>query len=155
MFDVAEDQAGARVRQISIFLPNRLGALLTISNVLERHDIHMCAVQILDAADHAVVRTVVDKPELAVHELTQAGYQVFMTDLLGVVLPAGQRRGISGVLRAMLIGEINVLYAYSLITRGEDDDEDILALYVEDALTASRILVEKGFRLVNQDQIGG
>ena len=49
--------------------------------MLERHDVHMCAVQILDAADHAVVRTVVDKPELAVHELTEAGYQVFTTDL--------------------------------------------------------------------------
>jgi len=154
MFDVVEDQAGARVRQIAVFLPNRLGALLAVTNVLERHEVRMCAISILEAADHAVVRMVVDKPELAVHELQEGGYQVCETDLLGVVLPRAEHYSLRGVLRTLLVGELNVAYMYSLITRGEDDDADILVMYVEDAVTAARLLVEKGYRLVNQDEIG-
>ena len=65
MYETTEDQVSPRIIQISIFLENRLGALLGVTRVLEAQSVNICAVSITDAADHAVVRLVVDRPSLA------------------------------------------------------------------------------------------
>ena len=59
MFETTEDQTHQRLKQLSVFLENRLGVLLGVTKVLEVQQVNICAVSIVDAADHAVVRMVV------------------------------------------------------------------------------------------------
>ena len=151
MYELAEDRASRRIRQLSIFLPNRLGALLPVIRLMERHDIHINGISIMDAADHAVVRLVVDKPVLALQALEEGGYGVFDTDLLGISLPEGRDASIRSVLSTMLMAELNVYSVYSLLTYAEN--RPVLALYAEDLDTASRFLVEKGLELIGQDEL--
>ena len=62
MFDIAEDQGdSARIKQLSVFLPNRVGALLGVTRSLNSVAIRILALSIADAADHAVARLVVDQ----------------------------------------------------------------------------------------------
>ena len=151
MYEVVEDQESRRIKQLSIFLPNRLGALLPVIRLMERHDIHINAMSIVDAADHAVVRIIVDRPVLALQALEEGGYGVCETDLLGVALPSGSDASIRSVLSTMLMAELNVFYVYSLITY--TDNKPVLALYAEDLDTASKFLVQKGLELIGQDEL--
>jgi hypothetical protein len=151
MSEVALDQTGPRILQLSFFLPNRLGALLRTTRSLETENVHICAISILDAADHAVVRMVVDRPAAAQDALTAAGYNVFQTELLGVALPIEKGIGIKKVLSALLMAEVNVLYVYSLMVYA--GAHPVLAIHVDDVRTAAQVLQSQGLELVGQDEL--
>lgn len=152
MFDVAERRDDAPlIRQLSVFLPNRVGALLGVTRVLDGLGLRICALAISDAADHAVARLVVDQPSLACDALGAAGHAVVETELLGVVLPREERDGVRRVLQRLLMAELNVHYLYPLIpgTSGRS----VLALHVEDTTAAARVLTEGGLELVGPDDL--
>jgi hypothetical protein len=151
MYDTTEDQAAPRVRQLSIFLENRLGALLGVTRVLEAQTINILAVSITDAADHAVVRLVVDRPSLASAALQAEGYHILESDLLGVGLPAAKVGGFRKVLTALARAELNVHYVYAAVSQGAAGA--VLVLHVEDMDRAARTLVECGMSLVSQDDL--
>jgi len=151
MAEIAEDQTAPHILQLSFFLPNRLGALLRATRALEPDNIHVCAISILDAADHAVVRMVVDRPSLAKQALTSEGYNVFESELLGVALPLTKGGGIKSVLSALLMAEVNIDYVYSLMVHS--NSHPVLALHVDDLRAAERVLKAQGLELVGQDQL--
>jgi hypothetical protein len=152
MAETARDQSDPRLRQLSFFLPNRLGALFRATNHLERGRIRICGLNILDAADHAVVRMIVNRPDAARTALAEAGYPVFETELLGVALPAREEFGIRKVLSGLLAAELNIAYAYALIV--QVDDHPVLALKVDDLSIAARVVRAAGLALVDQDELG-
>jgi hypothetical protein len=151
VYETTEDQASPRIKQISIFLENRLGALLGVTRVLEEQDVHICAVAISDAADHAVVRLVVDRPTLAGAALGAAGYHLIESDLIGVALPANKVGGMRKVLSALLTAELNVHYVYAVITPSVH--RAVIAMHVEDMERAGHALVGSGLQLVSQDEL--
>ena len=148
------DMAGARIAQLTLFIGDRLEALHRALAVLEEEPIRICAISILDGADHAVVRLVVDRPDVATDLLASAGYPVYRRDLLAVALPARQERalGIRGVLQALLAAEVKVIYVYALVVQIED--RSILAISAEDLEMAERAIRNVGLELVDQDQLG-
>lgn len=150
MYDV-QDHSAPRIKQLSIFLENRLGALLPITRILDRHSIHVCAIDIRDGTDYAVVRLVVDRPTLAEAALSAEGYRVFMTDLLGVAMPHGRGIGIRKVLSALLLAELNVHYLYAVVTHSRH--HDVLAVHVEDMDRAAETLKQHDLTLISQDDL--
>jgi hypothetical protein len=151
MFDTTQDQDSPRITQLSIFLENRLGALLGLTRVLEAQQVNICALSITDAADHAVIRMVVDRPSLACASLQAEGYHIFESEVLGVALPAARVGGFRKVLSALARAELNVHYVYAVVTQGPAGA--VLALHVEDMERAGRVLAESGLTLVSQDQL--
>jgi len=151
MYETTEDQVSPRIIQISIFLENRLGALLGVTRVLEAQSVNICAVSITDAADHAVVRLVVDRPSLASAALQAEGYHILESEILGVALPAARVGGFRKVLAALARAELNVHYVYAIVKEGPQGA--VLALHVEDMERAGRVLTESGMTLVAQDQL--
>ncbi len=150
-YETLEGQSTPAIKQISIFLENRLGALLGVTRVLEAQKININAVAISDAADHAVVRLIVDKPTLAAAALAADGYHMITTDVLGVALPAGRPGGMRRVLQALLMAEMNVHYIYAVATKGAH--KSVLALHVEDITKAARVIREHDIELVTQDEL--
>ena len=150
MFDIGEEMTDTPdIKQLSVFLPNRVGALLGVNRALETLGLTIRAISILEAADHSVVRLIVDRPSLATELLKDQGYSVLETDLLGVALP--DRDGVRRVLSALLMAELNVHYVYSLLARGTE--EPILALHVEDPVAATKVLREHNMVLIGQDHL--
>ena len=150
MLETAEDLTAPRILQLSIFLPNRVGALQRVVTRLEALNVDICAISIVDAADYAVVRLIVNRPDIAKKALADAGHASFETKLLGVALPDGEF-GIRKVLSALLIGEINVHYVYGLLVRV--DGHPVVALNVDQLDAAGRVLKRAGATLVGQDEI--
>lgn len=155
MYDITEDREDRSspplIKQLSIFLPNRVGALLTVTRCLDAYAIRICALSILDAADHAVLRIIVDHPGLAQEALSTEGYAVFESDVLGVVLPQADSGGIKAVLSALLLAELNVHYVYSLIAMSTGTP--IVAIHVEDTDSAAQVLESKGLELIGQREL--
>jgi len=149
MSEIAEDQETRRVKQLSVFLPNRVGALLSVMRLLEKFDIHVLALSILDAADHAVARMVLDRPTLAREALVADGYNVVESDLLAVVLP--RNVPFRKMLSVLLMGELNIHYTYALLALNRG--RTIIALHVDDDTSGARVLMDHSFELVNQDAL--
>jgi len=150
MADVTEDAISNRVVQLSLFLPNRLGAMLRVHRSLGAASIRIRGITILDAADHAVVRLIVDQPTLATEMLRTEGTSPVVSELLAVALPG--RGAIETVLTAVIAAELNIHYMYPLLA--PVDGRSILALHVESPDSAARVLLERGMTLLNQDAIG-
>lgn len=143
--------ADARLRQVAFFLPNRLGALRHALQRLAENDIRIAGLSMLEAADHAVVRLVVDRPDEASAVLGAAEYGVHVSECLGVALPLGPRFGILHVLSLLLAAEVGVAYAYGLILQAEG--HPVLALQVENRETAANVILAQGLALVGQDDL--
>ena len=54
---------GPLVKQFSIFLPNKVGALLDIVKLLSTRNTHVVALSISESTDSAIARIVVSDPE--------------------------------------------------------------------------------------------
>jgi hypothetical protein len=139
------------IKQLSVFVPNRLGELLKVTRCLDAYGLSIRSISIVEAADHAVFRLLVDRPGLAMETLRTEGYSVFESDLLGVALPAMDSDPIRRVLSALLLAELNVHYVYSLLA--PTTNTPVLAVHVEDLDAAVRALSEKGLELIGQEEL--
>jgi hypothetical protein len=151
MPDTERAQLEPRLQQVSVFLPNRLGALRRAVTLIEPHDVKIGGIAVLEASDHAVVRLVVNRPDRALEILEAAGYGGCTTEIMGVGLPVGRGGGIQRVLSILVGAEVNLEYAYTLILQHQH--APVLAFQVDDHGMASRVLVQNGLTLVGQDDL--
>ncbi|PZR75599.1 MAG: acetolactate synthase [Chthoniobacterales bacterium] len=141
---------GALVRQFSVFLPNKVGALLEIVKLLNAHAIHVVAMSITESTDSAIARLIVSDPE-GVEDLFREHNIAFGTcDLMVVELREVATQFVK-LLAALLMAEVNVHFSYPLLVRPKG--RAALALYVDDADCATSVLLGEGFRLLAQSDI--
>jgi hypothetical protein len=138
------------VRQFNIFLENRLGALLELVRRFESTDLRIVSITVVDSADCAIIRMVLSDPERALEIFQQAQIPVTESDLLVVQLPEDPQP-ILTILKALLVAEINVHYAYPLMVGPYG--HAALALHVEDHETATNTLAGKGFVLLTENDL--
>lgn len=149
--ETARDRSAPRLRQLAIFLTNRLGALRRAVQLLSDQGIRIGGISVLESKDHAVVRLVVDRPDGALEVLEQAGYGGGITEVLGVALPPGPSFGMQRVLSVLLGAEVSLWYVYGLIVA--HDGHPVLALQADDLEMAGHVLRSNQFPLVGQDDL--
>jgi len=138
------------VKQFSIFLKNKVGALLDIVKMLNEQHIEVLAVSVQDSADAAIVRLVVSDPG-RVQDLFSAEEVAFSTcDLVVVELKEGATQ-LSKLLTALLMAEVNIHGSCPLLTRPRGNAA--IALHVEDEECACAVLRSHGFRILSQSDI--
>ena len=106
------------VRQISISLDNEPGKFLDVSQILGNEGINIRAISVADTADISTVRFVTDSPEKTTNVLRSHGYSVRETDVTAVEVP-DHPGGLQAILRPLKRANINVLYLYPYLGRGE------------------------------------
>ena len=141
---------GPRVKQFSIFLKNKVGALLDVVKLLQDHHVEVLAVSVQDSADAAIVRIVVSDPDqvrelFAIHEIAYS-----TCDLVVVELKEGATQ-LGELLAALLMAEVNIHGSCPLLTRPRGNAA--LALHVEDEECAAAVLSGHGFRILSQADI--
>lgn len=141
---------GPLVRQFSIFLPNKVGAMMEVVKLLNTHAIHVVALSVSESTDSAIARIIVSDPE-GVEELFREHNIAFgVCDLLVVELREVATQLIK-MLAALLMAEVNMHFSYPLLTRPKG--RAALAMYVDDAECATSVLIGEGFRLLAQSDI--
>jgi hypothetical protein len=131
-------------------LENKVGALLDLTRTLGEANVHVCGISVVDTADAAVVRIVVDDPDHCRQVLHKAQIPTGESTLIVVELPRGPEK-LDTVLRSLVAAEVNVQYTYSLMVRPRD--KALLALHCEDPEYARDVLLKGGFAVMSQKDI--
>ena len=106
------------VRQISISLENVPGKLLDVSERLGTEGINIRAISVADTSDISTVRFVADDPAKATNVLRSHGYALKETDVIALEVP-DHPGGLRAVLKPLKAANINVLFLYPYLGRGE------------------------------------
>ena len=141
---------GPLVKQFSIFLPNKVGAMLDVVKLLHTHDTHIVAMSISESTDSAIARIVVSDPE-RVEELFREHNVAFGVCAMLIVELREVATQLAKLLAALLMAEVNVHFTYPLLTHPRGFAA--LALHVDDTDCASSVLLGEGFKLLSQSDI--
>lgn len=141
---------GPLVRQFSVFLPNKVGAMLEVVKVLNAHHVDVVALSISESTDSAIARVVVSDPDLVIHLFGEHDIPFGVCQMIVVEMTevSGQ---LAKLLAALLMAEVNVHFTYPLLTRPRGFAA--LALHVDDTDCASSVLLGEGFKLLSQNEI--
>lgn len=141
-----------RVRQLTVFLENKVGRLQMMLRALEQAAGRIVALSIEESADTALVRLICSHPDAAREALQQERFSFSESDLLAVELPKRSKQPLIDVCAALLAAEINIHYAYPLLLRPHGP---AMALYVDDPTLAAQLLIKKQFNLIGESDLRG
>jgi hypothetical protein len=149
-FSVAEARGIPTVRQQSVFIENRVGQLLRLTQVFDETDVRILAVSVVYSVDCAICRMILDDPDRGYDLLARARLQASETELLVVSLPHG-KRALLHTWAALLGAEVNIHYTYPLLC--QINGSAALAICSDNLDQAAHVLREKQFRLLDQQDL--
>ena len=136
--ETTSKREGPLVKQFSVFLPNKVGALLEIVKLLNTHQTHVVALSVSESTDSAIARIVVSDPGRVEqlfheHEVPFGVCEVVVVEMREVAT------------------QLAKLFAAPLLTRPRG--LAALALHVDDTECASSVLTGEGFKILSQSDI--
>lgn len=75
------------IKQLSVFLENKIGRLTEITGMLAEHNINISAFSIADSTDFGILRMITSNSDLAENVLKSKGFAVKITDVVCLVVP--------------------------------------------------------------------
>ncbi len=141
--------SGSGVNQFSVFMPNKVGALLDVVRLLNEQHVEVLAINVQDSADSAIVRIVVSDPESVRRLFHREDIPFSVCELCVVELKEATELG--KLLAALLQAEVNIFGSYALLMRPRG--RTALALHVEDNECAMAVLASTGFIILTQADI--
>src|SRR5437899_3191899 len=141
---------GPLVKQFSVFLANKVGAMLDVVKLLNAHDYHVMAMSVSESTDSAIARLVVSDPG-GVEKLFRQNNVAFGKCEVVVVEMGEVATDLAKLLAALFMAEVNVHFTYPLLMRPRE--QAALALHVDDNECAISVLTGAGFTLLSQSDI--
>jgi len=139
-----------RVKQLSIFLENRLGRLAEVARVLGDAGINIRALSLADTADFGILRLIVNDPEKAHTILQEAGYTSQITDVVAVEVD-DRPGGLRDVMDVLEKAGINVEYMYAFVAR--KGERALLVFRFEDIEGGIKALESAGVRVLEAREV--
>lgn len=150
MLKTEKEYQDPAVRQLSVFCQNRVGQFRDVLRHLEQAMVAVHAISVTDSADFAVVRCIVDRTDAAIKVLKENNFAFTEATVLAVELP-DDRKGLLEVCRALIRAEININFAYALITRPKG--KAAVVLNVDGFAAAVEVLRRNGFTLLDEHDL--
>ena len=141
---------GPLVKQFSVFLPNKVGAMLDIVKLLNSHSCHVVAMSVSESTDSAIARVVVSDPGDVEKLFRQNNIAFGMCEVV-VVEMREVATDLAKLFAALFMAEVNVHFTYPLLVRPRG--QAALALHVDDNDCAISVLTGAGFQLLSQTDI--
>ena len=129
------------IKQISVFLENRAGALEGAVRVLAGAGVDMRAMAIADTQEFGILRLIVREHEAACAALREAGYILAVNDVTAVEIP-DEPGGLAKVVSILASHGVNIEYTYAFMTRSHG--KACVVFRVEDNEAAESILEQHG-----------
>ena len=139
------------IKQISVFLENKPGALYAMTGVLAQNQVDMRALSVAETKDFGIVRMIVADVYKATTVLKEAGYIHSITPVLGVAIP-DVPGGLNKVLQVLDEAQMNVEYMYAFLG-GKKSDRAYMVFRVENNEAATAALAARGIKTVEQDEM--
>jgi hypothetical protein len=141
---------GPLVKQFSVFLANKVGAMHDVLKMLNAHDYHVMAMSVSESTDSAIARLVVSDPE-GVERLFRQNNIAFGVCEVVVVEMSEVATELPKLFAALFMAEVNVHFTYPLLMRPRE--HAALAIHVDDNDCAMSVLGGAGFHMLSQSDI--
>ena len=145
-----EKLGGLPVRQFSVFLQNKVGALLEVVKLLDHNNAVVLALSIQDSSESALARMVVSDPDRVGDLFREMNVPFGECEVLVIELPGGAS-DLAKMLTLLLAAEVNIIFSYPLLTRPRG--RSAIVLHVDDIECATVVLGRQGFAALAQDDI--
>lgn len=128
-----------RIQQISVFVENQAGRLVSILEVLEKKGISIRALSISESAEFGIVRMILDNPDEGLEALRQAGFTTRMDWILSAEIPDVPGGLLNSVAKPLAEAGINLKYFYAYIEQATGD-KAMVVLKTDDLEKAEQLL---------------
>ncbi len=133
------------LKQLNVFVENKQGALVRITDALAKSQINIRALSIADTEEFGILRLIVNDTDTASEMLEELGYLIKITEVVGVKI--GDAPGkLSKVLEVLDENAINMEYLYAFMARTEK--HAYMVLRVADNAAAEAALEAAGFHII-------
>jgi len=139
-----------KLKQISLFLENKRGALSEPVKLLAKARCNLLTLSLADAQQFGILRLIVDDWEKAKKLLEQHGLAVKITDMVAIEV-ADQPGGLADILNAVEKAGINVEYMYAFTVKQEH--KGVLVFRFDDPDRAIAALQKAGLRVVGHGDL--
>lgn len=138
------------IKQLTVFVKNSQGALVSITDTLAKNNVNIRALSIAETEDFGILRLIVNDEETAEKTLSEKGYLIKVIDVVGVKI--GDAPGkLTAALSVLDKAGINMEYLYAFMARTEK--HAYVVLRVEDNAAAEAALEGAGFHLITEADI--
>ena len=138
------------IKQLTVFVPNRKGTIVAVTDILAKNSINMRALSIAETEDFGILRLIVNDEISAEKVLEDEGYLIKVVDVVGVKI--GDEPGkLTAALDVLDKADINVEYLYAFMARTEK--HAYVVLRVENNTEAESALTNAGFKLITEADV--
>ncbi|MBQ4128514.1 MAG: ACT domain-containing protein [Ruminococcus sp.] len=138
------------LKQLNIFVENKQGALVAITDTLASHNVNIRALSIADTEEFGILRLIVNDNDTACKILSDEGFLIKTTEVVGVKI--GDAPGkLSKALEVLDDAKINMEYLYAFMARTQK--HAYVVLRVADNKAAETALENAGFHMITDADI--
>jgi len=138
------------VKQISVFLENKKGALAEVTGFIASHGINLYALSIADSQDFGILRIITDDPDNAREMLKNEGYTVTATSVLAVEID-DTPGSMASILNVLTDADVIVEYTYAFI--GKAANKAYMIFRVDNKDKANEALSKSGISTIDQKDL--
>ena len=138
------------IKQLTVFVENKQGAVVSITDTLSKYNINIRALSIAETPEFGILRLVVNDDVTAEKILNEEGYLIKSTEVVGVKI-SDEPGKLSEALAVLDKNNINLEYLYAFMARTEK--HAYVVLRVENNAAAEDALVNAGFKLIKESDI--
>lgn len=138
------------IRQISVFVENKQGALAKVLKVLSDNSVSLRAMSIADTKDFGILRIIVDDIDKASKALTDNEVVFSVNDVVAAEA-ADVPGGLASVLNVLMDADIDIEYTYAFVV--ENGERACAILRLSDTEKGEEVLKAAGVPLVTEDEI--
>ena len=139
-----------QVKQISVFLENKVGRLAEVTKILGEAKINIRALTISETSDFGVLRMIVDRVEEAYRILKENSFTVSETKVVALEIP-DKPGGLAQVMNILAEANINVEYLYAFLEK--PSNKAILIVRFENPQEAIKNLQKNNINLLPGEKI--
>lgn len=139
-----------KIKQLSIFLQNRMGSLSKPLETLSENDINIRAMCMADTSEFGILRLVVDNPIKGKEVLEENNFLVKTTEIIGVEMN-DTPGGLTNVLKIIKENNIDLEYLYAFTH--DKADKAILLLHTDDIDNLINVLTEKDITITPAEEV--
>ena len=139
-----------KIKQLSIFLQNRMGSLSKPLEVLSEADVNIRAMCMADTSEFGILRLVVDDPVKGKEALEEHNLLVKITDIIGVEMHDAPG-GLTNVLKVIRDNEIDLEYLYAFTH--DKENKAILLLHADELDRLISALESNDMTIVPADEV--
>ena len=138
------------LKQLTVFVENKQGSLVDITDTLAQNNVNLRALSIADTQDFGLLRLIVNDNDTALSALSDKGYVLKVTEVIGVKI--GDQPGkLSKALSVLAEAGVNVEYLYAFMARTEK--HAYVVLRPTDNAAAESALEAAGFHMITDADI--